>query len=378
VQGPAGAGGLRTGGAPAQTSGVWVEELSPVEAYASTGGRDDDRSGRGPERWTGARFLGRRVVFYAVTAWAAITLNFIIPRLMPGDPAESVLSRFSGPVTPQQLAAVKAQFGLSNSGILAQYGAYLRDLAHGDLGVSITYFPEKVSTVIGAALPWTVILLGVSTVIGFALGTLLGVLFGWRRGARMDWFLPAGSFFSSVPYFWVALLALTVFGADLHWFPLSGGYADNLHPGWTGAFVASALWHSLLPAFTIVICALAGWVLGMRNMMVTVLSDDYVLVAEAKGLPRRRVIFGYAARNALLPNVASFALALGFIVGGSIVVEEVFSYPGIGFLLFNAVGNSDYPLMEGIFLVITLMVLAANLLADVCYVLLDPRTRAQH
>ena len=296
---------------------------------------------------------------------------------MPGNPAETVLSRFSGPVTPQQLAAIKAQFGLSNAGVLAQYGDYLRDVAHGDLGISITYFPEKVSTVIGAALPWTVILLGVSTVIGFALGTLLGVFFGWRRGGRLDWLLPVGSFFSSVPYFWIALLALTVFGADLHWFPLSGGYADDLHPGWTGAFVISAVWHSVLPASTIVICALAGWVLGMRNMMVSVLSDDYVLVAEAKGLPRRRVVFGYAARNALLPNVASFALALGFIVGGSIVVEEVFSYPGIGFLLFNAVGNSDYPLMEGIFLVITLMVLAANLLADVCYVLLDPRTRAQ-
>lgn len=332
---------------------------------------------RHSHQWARGRFLARRIMFYAVTAWAAITLNFLIPRLMPGDPAETVLSHFSGPITPEQVAAVKSEFGLSNSGILAQYGAYLRDLLHGNLGISTTYFPEKVSAVIGAALPWTVILLGVSTLIGFVVGTLLGVFFGWRRGGRLDWLLPVGSFFSSVPYFWIALLALTIFGANLHWFPLSGGYADDLHPGWTGAFVASALWHSVLPAFTIVICSLAGWVLGMRNMMVTVLSEDYLLVAEAKGLSARRTVFGYAARNALLPNVANFALALGFIVGGSIVVEEVFSYPGIGFLLFNAVGNTDYPLMEGIFLVITLMVLIANLLADLCYVMLDPRIRAQ-
>lgn len=321
------------------------------------------------------RFLIRRGIFYVVTAWAAITINFLIPRLMPGNPAETVLTHFSGQVTPAQIAAIKAQFGLSNAGIVSQYWTYLWNLLHGNLGISVTYFPASVSSVIGSALPWTVILIGLATVIGFVLGTLLGVVFGWKRGGRLEWLIPIGSFFSSVPYFWIALIALTVFGVELHWFPLTGGYASNLHPGWTGDFIASAIGHSILPAITIVVSSLAGWMLGMRNMMVTTLSEDYVLVARAKGLPSRRVMFGYAARNAILPNVAGFALTLGFIVGGSILVEVVFSYPGVGYLLFNAVGNSDYPLMQGIFLIITMMVLLANLLADVCYVVLDPRTR---
>lgn len=321
------------------------------------------------------RFLTRRVAFYLVTVWAAITINFLIPRLMPGNPAEIVLTHFNGRITPAQMTAVKAEFGLSNASILSQYGTYLSNLAHGNLGLSITYFPASVASVIGAALPWTVILMGVATVIGFAVGTLLGVVFGWRRGGQLEWLLPVGSFFSSVPYFWIALIALTVFGVELHWFPLTGGYANDLSPGWTTAFVASAIWHSTLPALTIVVSSLAGWMLGMRNMMVTTLSEDYVLVARAKGLPARRIMLGYAARNAVLPNVASFALTLSFIVGGSILVEEVFSYPGVGYLLFNAVSNSDYPLMQGIFLIITLMVLAANLLADLCFAFLDPRTR---
>jgi len=322
-------------------------------------------------------FLTRRVAFYLMTAWAAITLNFVIPRLMPGNPAQTILTHFSGRLSPSQIATIKTEFGLGHGSVLAQYAGYWNDLFHGELGVSITYFPAKVSTVIGSALPWTVILIGTSTVIGFALGTLLGVVAGWRRGSRYDWLLPVGSFFSSVPYFWIALIALTVFGVDLRWFPLTGGYASDLHPGWTWSFIGSAIWHSVLPALTIVVSSLAGWLLGMRNMMVTTLSEDYVLAAQAKGLPTRRVVFGYAARNALLPSVAGFALSLGLIVGGSIIVEEVFSYPGIGYLLFNAVNNADYPLMQGIFLIITLMVLAANLLVDVLYVTLDPRTRHQ-
>ncbi len=323
------------------------------------------------------RFLVQRIGFYVVTAWAAITLNFLIPRLMPGNPAESVLSRFGGTVTPAQIAAVKAQFGIGGGSLIAQYGTYWKNLAQGNLGLSITYFPAKVTTVIGSALPWTIVLIGMSTVIGFVIGTLLGVVAGWRRGGKLEWLLPVGMFFSAVPYFWIALVALTVFGVDLHWFPLTGGFASNLTPGWSGPFIMSALSHSTLPAVTIVLSSLAGWVVGMRNMMITTTSEDYVLVAHAKGLASRRVMLGYAARNAVLPNIAGFALSLGFIVSGGILVEQVFSYPGIGFELFNAVGNSDYPLMQGIFLIITLMVLLANLMADFCYVILDPRIRQQ-
>ena len=162
--------------------------------------------------------------------------------------------------------------------------------------------------------------------------------------------------------------------ADL---PASGGFDGGLIPAADPEFIASAVYHGVLPALTIVISSMAGWILGMRNMMVTVSSEDYVTVAHAKGLPERKVMIGYAARNAILPNVSGFALALGFIVGGTLVTEMVFTYPGIGYMLFQAIGAKDYPLMQGFFLIITLSVLVANMLADIAYAVLDPRTRQE-
>lgn len=326
---------------------------------------------------TQVRFLFRRIAFYAVTAWAAITMNFLIPRLMPGSPENAVLSRFQGQVSQEQIDAVKAQLGLSDAGLLSQYGTYWKNLLSGDLGLSVSYFPGEVSEVIGQGVWWTVILIGVATLLSFVLGTLLGVLAAWKRGSRLDALLPVTTFFSAVPYFWIALVSLSLFGVELGWFPLTGGYRPELAVGWSGEFISSALSHSVLPALTIIVSSIAGWLLGMRNMMLTTISEDYVLVAEAKGLRTRRVMLGYAARNALLPNISGFAMSLGFIVSGSIVTETVFSYPGIGFLLFNAVLNNDYPLMQGIFLIITLMVLLANLVVDLCYVALDPRIRQE-
>jgi peptide/nickel transport system permease protein len=198
----------------------------------------------------------------------------------------------------------------------------------------------------------------------------------WRRGSWLDGVLPVATFFQAVPYFFFALVVLIVLGSDLQWFPISGGADSSLDPGLNGPFVASALYHGFLPMITIVISSIAGWILGMRNMMVTTMDEDYVLVAQAKGLPTRRVV-GYAARNAILPNVSSFSLSLSFVVAGALLTEIVFSYPGIGFQLLAAVQNEDFPLLQGIFLVITFAVLAANLLADVVYAVLDPRTRQE-
>ncbi len=322
------------------------------------------------------RYLGRRLFFYLLTALAAITLNFLIPRLMPGNPAEILISREKGRVTPQELRALELQFGVTtHSSLLSQYVSYWGNLLHGHLGNSITYFPEPVIDVIRSTLPWTLILIGVATVISFALGTLLGILAGWRRGSFLDGLMPVTTFFSSVPYFWFALLTIVIFSQEAHLFPASGTYAIGITEGFTAAFLVSAAYHAVLPALTIIISSLAGWLLGMRNMMITTMSEDYVTVAEAKGLTDRRVMFSYAARNALLPNIAGFAMSLGFVVSGALLVEIVFSYPGIGYALYQAVTNEDYPLMQGIFLVITLAVLLANLLADTCYVFLDPRVR---
>ncbi len=322
------------------------------------------------------RFLARRIGFYAVAVLVAVTINFFIPRLMPGNPVEILISRFPGTLTPKATAALDLQFGIhTHQSLVGQYFSYLGTLLHGNLGQSITYYPSSVSSVIASSLPWTLVLIGVSTVIAFVLGTLVGILVAWRRGGWLDWLLPATTFFSAVPYFWLALIAITLFSLNLHLLPVSGGYSSSTTVGFNGPFLASALEHALLPALTIVVSSVAGWILGMRNMMITTMAEDYVLTAQAKGLSDRRVVLAYAARNAILPSVSNFSLALGFVVTGSIVLEIVFSYPGIGYVLFNAVTNEDYPLMQGIFLVIALAVLLANFVADLVYFALDPRTR---
>jgi peptide/nickel transport system permease protein len=269
-------------------------------------------------------------------------------------------------------------FGLNTkTGLLGQYGQYWVQLFHGNLGTSITYYPSSVASVVAAALPWTVVLIGTATVISYVIGTVLGTLAAWRRGSALDGLLPATTFLYAMPLFWLGLVAIEVFAVKLHLLPTSGGETQGIPIAFTGQFLASAIDHSVLPAAVIVITLVASPLLGMRNMMVTTLNQDYVLVAQAKGLSQRRVMVMYAARNAILPTIANFALSLGFVVSGALLVEIVFSYPGIGYILLQAVGNEDYPLMQAVFLIITLAVLVANLLADLVYVVLDPRSRQE-
>jgi peptide/nickel transport system permease protein len=324
------------------------------------------------------KYFLQRIAFYLFTAWAAITLNFFIPRLVPGDPVQSLIAKYRGQLSSEAINSLYVLFGLDdNRSLWSQYLDYWKQLFQGDLGLSFTFFPAPVSQVIGQALPWTILLVGVTTVISFLLGTSLGVVAGWRRGSWADGLLPVTTFFSSVPYFWLGIIAIYLLAGPDSFFPSSGGFDSGLVPAWDQYFIPSAVQHSLLPALTILISSVSGWILSMRNMMVTVSSEDYITVAHAKGLSERRVAVSYAARNALLPNVSGFALSLGFIVGGTLLVEIVFSYPGLGFTLLQALGAKDYPLMQGIFLVITISVLVANLLADVAYMLLDPRTRKE-
>jgi peptide/nickel transport system permease protein len=324
------------------------------------------------------RYFLQRIAFYLFTVWAAITINFFIPRLVPGDPVQSLISKYQGQLSTKSIQSLYVLFGLDkHQSLWSQYIDYWKQLFHGDLGLSFTFFPAPVSQVIGQALPWTLLLVGITTVISFTLGTGLGVLAGWRRGSWTDSLLPVTTFFSSVPYFWLGIIAIYLLAGPDSFFPSSGGFDSGLVPAWDQYFIPSAIQHSLLPALTILVSSVSGWILGMRNMMVTVASEDYITVAHAKGLPERRVALSYAARNALLPSISGFALALGFIVGGTLLVEIVFSYPGLGFTLLQAVGAKDYPLMQGIFLIITIAVLVANLLADVAYLLLDPRTRKE-
>jgi peptide/nickel transport system permease protein len=323
-------------------------------------------------------FILRRLVFYLVAAWVALTLNFFIPRAMPGNAVEAVMAKFPGVLQPAAYRAIEALLGVGHAGSLwHQYWAYLVDVAHFNLGTSSSQYPAQVSTLIGETIPWTLTLVGTATVIAFAIGTALGIMAGWRYGGALDRVLPGLMFLQAIPYFFFALILLEVFALKFHVFPVGQGYAGGLVPGWHWDFIGSAIYHSLLPALTIVLTSIAGWMLQMRNVMITTLGEDYVVAAQAKGLPSRRVIFTYAARNAILPQLQGFGLALGFVVSGALIMEIVFSYPGIGLQLLGAVSNDDFPLMQAIFLVITFTVLLANLIIDVVIVLADPRARAR-
>jgi peptide/nickel transport system permease protein len=320
-------------------------------------------------------FIARRISFYVAAIWAAVTINFLIPRVMPGNAVTSVLGRFQN-LTPAVVKSLEIEFGLHPKGSLfTQYLQYWNNVLHFNLGVSTSEYPTHVSTIIGQTLPWTLALVGVATVLSFVIGTLLGVFAAWRRGGWLDRALPALTLLQATPYFFLALLMIYLFAIKLGWLPFGQGYALGLNPGFNWAFISSAITHSILPALTIIATSIGGWMLQMRNVMLTTISEDYILVAQAKGLSSRRVMFTYGARNAVLPNIAGFALALGFVVAGALVMEIVFSYPGIGLTLYTAVTSNDYPLMQGIFLVISLAVLSASLLADIAYAFADPRAR---
>jgi peptide/nickel transport system permease protein len=324
-------------------------------------------------------YLVRRLEFFAITLWATLTINFILPRVMPGNPAEAMLVRYHGRVSPQTIKAIEVAFGLHpTESVWQQYFDYLRDTLSGNFGVSVTFFPTPVGDVIKQGLPWTVGLVGMATVIAFVLGTLLGMLSAWRRGGVFDAVLPPVFIvISAFPYFWLGLLVLLVFALTLGWFPLGFAYdlTDSINLSWS--FAGQVVWHGLLPALTIVITSIGGWILTMRNTMINTLAEDYVKMARAKGLSPARIMLNYAGRNAILPNLTGFAMSLGFVISGAILVEIVFNYPGLGFTLLQAVHSEDFALMQTLFLMITLAVLLAVLAADLLTAILDPRTREQ-
>ncbi|HEY1623608.1 MAG TPA: ABC transporter permease [Streptosporangiaceae bacterium] len=322
-------------------------------------------------------FILRRLAFYVVAAWVALTANFFIPRAMPGNAVEAILDKFPN-LQPSAAKALQAMLGVDHPGsIWHQYWAYLVHISHFNFGTDLQQYPSSVSSLLGETIPWTLTLVGMATIIAFVIGTGLGIMAGWRYGGALDRALPVLTFFQAMPYFFLALLLVDLLGVKLHWFPTGTGYTGGLVPGWHWDFIGSAIDHSILPAFTIVITSVAGWMLQMRNVMVTTISEDYVIAAQAKGLHRRRVVFTYAARNALLPQLQGFGLALGFVVSGAIIMEIVFAYPGIGLLLLSAVSSDDFPMMQAIFLVITFAVLLANLIVDVIIVFADPRARTK-
>ena len=322
-------------------------------------------------------FILRRLLFYVVAAWVALTINFFIPRAMPGNAVQSVMSKFTN-LQPAAYKALQALLGVGHAGsIWSQYVSYLNDIFHFNFGTDVSQYPASVSSLLAQTLPWTIILVGTATVIAFLIGTGLGIVAGWRHGGSLDRVLPGLMFLQAIPYFFFALILVDLLAIKTHVFPTGQGYDNGLIPGWHGDFIGSAIFHSLLPALTIVLTSIAGWMLQMRNVMITTIGEDYVIAAQAKGLSSRRVTLTYAARNAILPQLQGFGLAVGFVISGALVMEIVFSYPGIGLLLLSAVTSNDYPLMQAIFLVITFAVLIANLIVDMIIVFADPRARTR-
>src|SRR5438067_10326989 len=323
------------------------------------------------------RFVVRRLGFFVGTLWAAVTLNFLIPRFMPGNAALAMMSRYKGRIQPQALHAIEIAFGINqHESLIRGYFTYLGNIARGHFGISLTFFPDAVAHEVLQALPWTLVLVGTTTILAFVIGTLIGLVSAWRRGGVLDGLLPPIFVITSAfPYFWLALLAIWLFSIKLGWLPESGGYDVTTTVAWSPAFIGDALRHSILPALTILVTSVGGWILTMRNNTITVLAEDYVRMARAKGLSPWRIMWTYAGRNAILPNLTGFAMSLGFVVSGAILVEFVFNYPGVGWMFLQSVENQDYALMQALFLMIVVTVLVSILAAAVATAILDPRTR---
>jgi peptide/nickel transport system permease protein len=327
-----------------------------------------------------AGYALRRIAFFFVIVWVAASVNFAILRLAPGDPVAGILVRIqqqgaSVAGSDEIVRSYREKFGL-DAPIGEQYLKYLANFARFDFGPSLSNYPAPVSAIIGAALPWTIGLLAVTTLIAFGLGTFLGALLAWRgTPAILRRTLPLLMLVAAVPYYLLAILLLAVFAFGLHLFPVAGT-APIGGLGATGLTRAGEILRSsFLPALSLVLGGLGGWMLGMRGLMIGVLESDYLMLAEAKGLSTRRVLFRYAIRNAILPQITVLALALGSITSGAVLVEVIFSYPGLGSALYQAIQNADYTLIQGITFLLIVAVGAAVLILDLIYPLLDPRIR---
>jgi peptide/nickel transport system permease protein len=332
------------------------------------------------------RFLLQRFAFYVVAFWFALTINFLLPRVMPGSPADQVLEQLGPQVqrTPGLYQQVIAEYGGKHQGgiggLVHEYPHYLWNMLTLHLGYSIRY-KVPVWTIVRQTLPYSVFVLGTAVFLSFVIGTFLGMVCGWRRGRVLDTVLPPATLFvQAFPPFVIALLAiyfLALGQGPLHaqWFPSSLAYDNQISPGWNFAFVGSVIRHGELPILVLVATTLGGWLLGMRNTMISNVAEDYITTAQAKGLSSRRIMFSYAGRNSVIPPVTAFATQFAAIVGGAIVIETVFSYPGVGLTMNNAALGHDYPLLQALLLVISACFLIANFIVDSVYVYLDPRSR---
>lgn len=326
----------------------------------------------------GYRF--ERILIFFATVFISVTVVFFLPRLVPGDPLGAIFIRLAGvggsAGGEALVQAYRERFGLDDS-MLAQYWAYLRQLASGDLGYSISSFPTPVTDLLRSALPWTVGLLLFTTVVSWLLGSLLGALVGWNGGKSrlLQMLVPVALLLYTTPYYILAIILIFLFAFRWPVFPLSGAYSPGTQPEWSWAFAEDVIRHGALPALSIILVSLGWWFLSMRSLIINEQGQDYILWAEAKGLKPRRIFWHYAFRNALLPQVTGLALSIGNIVGGALITEAIFAYPGLGYLIYNAITGLDFPVIQGGVLLIVVSVAAANFIIDLLYPLIDPRIR---
>lgn len=327
-------------------------------------------------------YLAQRAGTYLTVLFISVVLNFVLPRLMPNDPAQSMIrdiyEKTGQRPSEYQMRVIHNMYGDPDTPIWEQFWNYLVQLVHLDLGRSIMYYPMEVTDLVSQALPWTLFLGLLSTLIGWVIGTYLGARLGWRPGGRLDSLItPAAMFFASIPAFWLGLLAVWYLSYTKGWFPAQGSVNQRLRPPGIGnpEWVLSVLFHAALPLATLVVVGITGWLFSMRNMMITTVNEDYVHLARAKGLSPERVRTAYAARNAMLPNITGLAMSIGGVLMSVVLAESVFVYPGLGGLIGAATGVRDYPLMQALLLIVIVLSLVFNFIADSVYVLLDPRTR---
>ena len=329
-------------------------------------------------------YVLRRVGMFFLTIWLGSTIIFIVPRLAPGDPVAAMVSRMTAQGAQIEnskiiIEAWRKRFGLDDP-LLIQYLRYMGNVLRFDLGYSLASFPSTVTEMVGQSLPWTIGLLLIATLISFIGGNTVGALMGWRKTPKLlKQLLPLTLTFTSIPFFMLGILLIYVFAFGLKWFPVGGGAGSGIKQAFSWDFIRSVIYHGTLPAFAIVIASVGFWALGMRGMMITTAGEDYLILANAKGLRPGRVFWRYAVRNAVLPQVTALALSIGTIAGGAILVEYLFSYPGMGYLLYLGIVNNDYSLIQGIVIITIVTTATAGLIIDLLYPILDPRiTYQQH
>lgn len=325
------------------------------------------------------KYFLNKLLWFLVTFVFAFILNFTLPRLMPGDPVAGIVSRLAqGLSDATGVQAIYEQytelFG-TNKPIIEQFFIYVRNVVRGDFGFSFSMYPRTVADVLKSAIWWTLALQFPAIIVGWLIGNTLGALAAYLKGGFDKVLLPVSIFISNFPAFGMAVIMLVIFGVVLEWFPTSGGYGFDMIPNFSWGFIWSVIVHYQLPFWSIVLIAIGGQAIGMRSMSIYELNADYVKYARFMGIKDRKIV-GYVFRNAMLPQITGLALAIGTMVGGALFAEIIFSYPGLGYTLYNGVMGGDYPLISAVTLIITVMVLGANFIIEILYGIIDPRIKA--